>query len=149
MENFVSNHCNNGGGVEISQDKDNSFLSNLNLNSVTSETANNTYDFDASEILHKLRIQNINNVIIGHLNINSIASKVDALKTIIQGNIDVLLISESKLNQSHPTAQVSIDGFNEPYRFDRANQNGGGGILIYVRSDIPSEIFPNILSQLI
>ena len=34
---------------------------------------------DASEILNNLRKSNLNNVILGHLNINSIANKVDSL----------------------------------------------------------------------
>ena len=31
-----------------------------------------------------------------------------------------------------------IDGYSEPYRFDR-NRNGGG-VLIYIREDIPSKL---------
>ena len=38
----------------------------------------------------------------------------------------------------YPTAQFVIDGFKKPFRLDR-NSNGGG-ILIYVRSDIPCSL---------
>ena len=93
---------------------------------------------DASEILNNLRKSNLNNVILGHLNINSIANKVDDLTFIDQENIDILVIGESKLNKSHTTAQIQLPGFNEPFRLDRVNENGGGGVLIYIRSDIPS-----------
>lgn len=50
--------------------------------------------------------------------------------------VDILIIGESKLNSSHPTLAILIDGFREPFRRDR-DINNGGGILIYVRQDIP------------
>ena len=57
------------------------------------------------------------------------------------GNIDVLVITETKLDDTFPTANFMIDGFSTPYRRDR-NTNGGG-ILIYVRDDIPSKELNN------
>ena len=73
--------------------------------------------------------------IIGHLNVNSFTPKLDAIKTIIAGNIDIMIFSETKLDDSYPNAQLKIDGFKNPFRLDR--DSNGGGILIYVRSDIP------------
>ena len=54
-----------------------------------------------------------------------------------QGHIkDILLISETKIDESFPSAQFLLDGFSRPYRQHRyAN---GGGILLYVRDDISS-----------
>ena len=69
---------------------------------------------------------------------NSISGKFEQLKLLVPGNIDVLVITETKLDDTFPTAQFSIDGFSIPYRQDR-NKNGGG-ILIYVREDIPNKI---------
>ena len=66
---------------------------------------------------------------------NGIARKFYALKSIIPGKIDVMIIGETKLDGSYPTSQFLIDGFAEPFRRDR-NANGGG-LLIYVREDIP------------
>ena len=48
------------------------------------------------------------------------------------------MMSETKLDSSFPTGQFHIHGFSEPYRFDR-NANGGG-ILMYIREDIPSKL---------
>ena len=48
------------------------------------------------------------------------------------------MISESKLDDSFPHGQFLIDGFNTLFTFDR-NKNGGG-ILLYVRNDIPTKI---------
>ena len=80
----------------------------------------------------------MHNVIVGLLNVNSIASKFDAIKAIIPGSIDVMVFCETKLDDSYPTAQFVIDGFKKPFRLDR-NSNGGE-ILIYVRSDIPCSL---------
>ena len=92
---------------------------------------------NVSTILNDLRVRNYNKVIIGNLNINSISSKFDQLKSIVQGKIDILVLTETKLDESFPTSQFFIDGYSEPYRMDR-NRNGGG-ILIYIREDIPSK----------
>ena len=48
------------------------------------------------------------------------------------------MISETKAEPSFPTGQFHIHGLSEPYRFDR-NSNGGG-ILMYIREDIPSKV---------
>ena len=93
---------------------------------------------DAWHILRDLRVKNTNRIVIASLNINSIPNKFDALKTIIPGNIDIFVLTETKLDDSFPTAQFCMEGFSAPYRFDR--DRNGGGILIYVREDISSRL---------
>ena len=44
-------------------------------------------------------------IIISHLNINSIRNKFDFLADIVKDNIDILMISESKLDVSFPHSQ--------------------------------------------
>ena len=56
----------------------------------------------------------------------------------IKGNIDVLMISETKLDDSFPSMQFLIEGYGPPYRLDRNSH--GGGILVYVREDIPCKL---------
>ena len=87
--------------------------------------------------MSSIRLKNINRLLIGNLNINSISGKFDQLKILVQGKLDVLVITETKLDSSFPKGQFLIEGFSEPYRFDRNRH--GGGILIYVREDIPSK----------
>ena len=77
-------------------------------------------------------------MVFGNLNINLLRTKFDFLCEQIEGSIDVFMISESKLDDSFPHGQFLIDGFHTPFRFDR-NKNGGG-ILLYVREDIPAKI---------
>ena len=47
------------------------------------------------------------------------------------------MISEKKIDDRFPVGQFLIEGFCTSYRLDR-NSNGGG-ILLYVREDIPSD----------
>ena len=72
---------------------------------------------------------------------NSLNSKFDDIQCIIPGNIDVMIFVETKLDDSFPTSQFSMDGFAKPFRRDR--NKFGGGILIYVREDIPCKLLNN------
>ena len=78
----------------------------------------------------------MNRLIIGNLNINSISNKFDQLKLFVQGKVDILIVTETKLDSTFATSQFPIDGYSEPYRFDR-NRNGGG-VLIYIRHTKPT-----------
>ena len=42
------------------------------------------------------------------------------------------------LDDSFPKAQFLVNGFSEPYRYDRNRK--GGGIMIYIRENIPSKL---------
>ena len=48
--------------------------------------------------------------------------------------ISSMVFGETKLDDSHPIAQLLIEGFAKPFRLDKNAY--GGGILIYVRSDM-------------
>ena len=74
----------------------------------------------------------------GHLNINSVRSKFEALTYIIDNILDLLLISETKQDDSFPTAQFQMIGFSVPYRYDRNAQ--GGGLLLFIHEDIQSKL---------
>ena len=86
-------------------------------------------------------MKNINRLVIAQLNINSLRNKFESLKTLIKSNLDILIITESKLDQSFPSQQFCIEGFSFPFRLDR-NTNGGG-IIIYIREDIPCKEIKN------
>ena len=47
-------------------------------------------------------------IILGHLNINSIRTKFDLLVDQIKGNVDIMGISETKLDESFPSGQFKI-----------------------------------------
>ena len=73
---------------------------------------------DAKKGLKEIKINSPDKLILGHLNINSVRNKFEALTYIIDNNIDLLLISETKLDDSFPTAQFQMKGFSVPYRYD-------------------------------
>ena len=56
---------------------------------------------------------------IGNLNINSVANKLDELKILFQGKLDVSVVTETKLNSRFQNNQLIIDGFHQPYRLDK------------------------------
>ena len=90
---------------------------------------------------------------IGHININSIRNKSEILKSMLSEVLDVLMITETKLDDSFPQQQIHIEGFNIPFRLNRNRH--GGELLLYVRNNIntvflKSYVFPdNIESFLI
>ena len=60
-----------------------------------------------------------------HININSIRNKFEILKSMLSEVMNVLMIIETKLDDSFPEQQFHIEGFNIPFRLDR-NRHGGG-----------------------
>ena len=94
-------------------------------------------NLDPSTNIENIRSKNPNRLIIAQLNINSLRYKFDSLVGILCCNADILLISETKIDSSFPTAQFKVEGYTT-YRLDR-NSNGGG-ILLCVREDIPSTL---------
>ena len=96
-----------------------------------------TEDINPLAKLSTIRNKNKRGLIVAHLNINSIRSKKEDLKTLITKNVDILAVFETKLDESFPTSQFLIDGFKNPFRYDR-NSNGGG-ILVYIREKSSSE----------
>ena len=87
--------------------------------------------------MNDVKEKNINQPTIGQLNINSIRNKFHFLESEASKHIDILLlIPETKIDESFPLAQFLLNGFSRPYRLDHCAN--GGGILLYVRDDISS-----------
>ena len=77
-------------------------------------------------------------MVFAHWNINSIRNKFELLCEQVWGNTDVLMVSDTKIDNSFLIGNFLINGFNQPYRLDRDSK--GGGIMLYIRQDIPSNI---------
>ena len=88
--------------------------------------------------LRKMKIQFLGKLIIVHLNINSIRNKFDSLFFMVENNADILLIAETKLDDSFPSGHFKICGFSMSYRFDK--NSVGSGLLLYIRDDIPTKL---------
>ena len=78
---------------------------------------------------------NVNKLIFGYLNINSIRNNFELLKVQIKGNLDMLLISETKIDDTFSYSPFLIEGFSTPHMLGRDSNDGG--ILLYVCKSIP------------
>ena len=89
-------------------------------------------------VLNSLRKDNLDKLIFAHLSINSIRNKFNYLPEQIRGNVDVLLVSETKIDDSFPQGQFVVNGFSAPYRSDCNCL--GGGLMLFVRQDMTSNL---------
>ena len=85
-----------------------------------------------------MQIRNTNKVIIANLNINSVRNKFERLKETVLKYIDILLVTDTKLDETFLESLFLINGFSKPCRLGR-NKNGGG-IMIFIRNTISSRI---------
>ena len=70
-------------------------------------------------------------------NIRSLRYKTDELEAeLLNNNIDICCITESWLTDDIPTESVNIDGY-VCYRHDRTDGRQAGGVVCYVRQDLP------------
>ena len=70
----------------------------------------------------------------GHLNVNSLLSKIEELRTLaINTNISVLGITETKLDNTVSNEELKINGYNL-LRSDRNKKSGG--VACYIKNNI-------------
>ena len=90
------------------------------------------------DILSRLRCKYLNRILIGHLNIDSLRNKSEILVSSIAVNLNIIMVSETKHDESFPVFQFLIPGFENPIRLDRSFS--GGGIMLYIREGIPFKL---------
>ena len=117
------------------------FIHNLENSKVSSTVTCD--EFNAKKLeentnLKFIRKGNFNRVVLAHINIYLIRNKYDNLVQQITNNVDILMISKTKLDNSFSEGQLLIPGYNSPYRFDKNCR--GGDIILYVREDIPFKL---------
>ena len=89
--------------------------------------------------LKNIRLRNMKRTMTGHFNINSLRNKFESLQEQINdGNVDILLISETKLDNSFPNGHFLIKGYSAPYRRDRDAESAC--IVLFIREDIHSKL---------
>ena len=92
-------------------------------------TSKDPYDdqsgYDPMSILRSLKEKNADRPVIAHLNISFIALKFKVFNSYIKDNVDLLMISETKIDNTFPTEQFKIEEYSRPIRLDR-NCHGGG-----------------------
>ena len=87
--------------------------------------------------LHQQCLKYAKNLIIGHLNINSIRDKFLDFKELVLNETDICLISETKLNDSSPDQQFHV---NEYKMFQKDRNKFGSGLILFVKENIPCKV---------
>ena len=80
-------------------------------------------------VLKNLGVSCPNNIIIRHLNRNSIHNKFEMLSLSVAQYVDIF-----KLDSTFPSTQFLINGFSVHHKLDRNSK--GGGILLCIRDKI-------------
>ena len=76
-----------------------------------SKPTSNSMEADL-QILQNDRVTFHNNLLIGYLNINSLSNKVTDSRIIFKDLLlDYFVLSETKLDESFPTAQFALEGY--------------------------------------
>ena len=78
--------------------------------------------------LKVIHTKNPNRIVLVHLNTNSLRNKFDILTDQISGNVDVTVISETKLDDSFPESQL------------KNRVQNGEGIMVFARVDITAKL---------
>ena len=115
---------------------------NISFIDETEESTENTFFFKK---VKAMCIANINRLMIAHIKINSIQIKSEMLSNSIESNLDIQMISETKLEATFLSNQFTIEGYMAPIRVDRNGR--GGGILLYIREDILARLLTTSLPK--
>ena len=81
------------------------------LNEILSNPNTGALPESHKALVVNIRCKNINRLVFAQLNINSLRNKFESLQHIINKNIDVLLISETKTDSSFPSAQFHLESY--------------------------------------
>ena len=81
-----------------------------------------------------VRQKDLNQTNKGRLNIESIGNRFYFLESEATKHLDILLISETKIDKSFPMIQFLLGAFFRPYIIDHCAN--GGGILLYIKEEI-------------
>ena len=79
-------------------------------------------------MLKSLGCNNLNKLILAHL----------IFPEQVRGNVDVLMVSETKIVDNFLIGNFLIHGFSPPYRL--YHDSKGRGIMLCIREDIPSSL---------
>ena len=82
------------------------------------------------------RLQNAKNATIDALNVNSLRNKIGAVDELITDNIEICLLSETKIDENFPN-QFNISNYKT---FRRHRNKHGGGLLFCINGNITRKL---------
>ena len=68
---------------------------------------------------------------------NSVRNRFYCIPPLIEHNIDIFALAETKLDSSFPESHFLLEGMKKLYRFDVSSRKGE--LLVYVNKNIPSK----------
>ena len=95
-------------------------------------TKTSSHSVNHDTLLKEFKIKSKKNFTLIHLNINSIFNKTDELDSILNLGYDMILLNETKLDQTVPQC-FYVNSIYNMIRLDR-NRNGGG-VAIFIKKD--------------
>ena len=116
------------------------FVLNIFLNMLTSPFSRYKAPLDCSEKtdlqrLQDLRLHHRKNPFIGYLNINSLRNEISDLRVLLHDlQLEYFVISETKLDDSFPSAQFAIENYK--IRARRGRDGHRGGLIGFVKRGI-------------
>ena len=115
----------------------NADVANGGINAKFCNEINNDEFLNPLSTIKNIRLSNVNRVVIDNVNINSLPNKFSQLKELVLKSVDILVLTQTKLDDSFPNSQFRVDGFSQPFRIDR--NRSGGGVMIQLCSGRHSE----------
>ena len=92
-----------------------------NVNCANQSLDNNVECSNAFQAVHNHRLQNPKNILMGHLNVNSVRNK--SIEELMQNKVDICFLSETKLDETFPSQQFKINNY-KLFRRDRDKHGG-------------------------
>ena len=109
----------------------NDSVANVGTNAKFSNLFKNEEFVGPFSTIKNLWLCNVNSVVIGNLDIDSLHIKFNQLEELVLKYVDILVLTETKLDFIWWI-------LCEPFRIDR--KRSGGGVIIYVRDDTLSRL---------
>ena len=141
-ESISSNPCN--------ENESNTEASIMNVNEcgfteIASQHNTATGNVELFKEIKDIRHECSKHVIISHLNVNSLRPKIAEIKELLREcQFDVLVLSETKLDESIKQEILDIEGYSCVRQDKRSNS---GGLLTYISNDIPFSVGSMSLSS--
>ena len=98
--------------------------------------------------LESFKKQHSNHQFLAYLNINSLRNKIVDLKQVLtKVDLEILVIAETKLDESFPNSQFAVDGYYSPGQLRRDRNEYGGGLMLFVKQGIPAKRIKTLESE--
>ena len=87
----------------------------------------------------------MNLLIFSQININFIGNKFELLFSLVSDNTDVLLIFETKIDNTFSVSQLCVPGYSVPLGLDRTGN--GEGIMLFLKEHIPCRMLSKFIFE--